>query len=97
MQQKVKDFNGEKRLSPQIRMLDIVSETGELTKEIIKGCNYGESEFKVSYDLKMELGDTLYAILSFCNENQINSQECLEMALEKYKQRLIKKGNMSSK
>ena len=97
MQEKVKIFNGNKKLSPEIRMLDIVSETGELTKEIIKGCSYGEKDFEVTQDLKMELGDTLYALLSFCNENDLVADDCLSMALEKYQKRLKEKGNLSSK
>ena len=42
-QKRVKDFMGEQGLSfsPEARMLDLVSEVGELAKEVLKGSDYG--------------------------------------------------------
>lgn len=97
MQNIVKEFNNNlQKLNPEIRMLDIVSEVGELTKEIIKSNQYGKTSFQITNDLMLEMGDVLYAILSFCEENKIDSEQCLNMAIEKYRNRLIKKGRLDS-
>lgn len=101
MQRKVEEFNVlvnkvHKPMSVLARMLDIQSEVGELSKEVLKATRYGTLPFNVNQDFKMELGDVLYAILSLCDEQKINAQECLDMAIEKMKERLNKKNNLGS-
>lgn len=45
---RVDEFNAEYDLetTPEIRLLDLESETGELAKELLKASEYGESEFE---------------------------------------------------
>ncbi len=43
--------------SPEHRLLDLTSEIGELSKEILKQTNYGKHEFTPSDDWSEELGD----------------------------------------
>lgn len=47
--------------SPEVRMLDLVSETGELAKEWLKGTGYGQREFTHTPGLEEEVGDCLFS------------------------------------
>ena len=44
----------------------------------------------------MELGDVIYSLLSFAIENGIDPKEVLKSAIEKYENRMIKKGHIGS-
>ena len=101
MQNKVKNFNEEKDchfkpMSPEARLLDIMSEIGELGKEILKNTKYGTSDFTLTDDFVMEYGDVLYSMLSLANELNINSDNSLELVLNKYQERINKNNNLSS-
>ena len=101
MQQKVKDFNDsmpchKKPMPASARLLDISSEIGELAKEVLKASNYGTTDFSVTEDFEMELGDVLYSLLSLANETGVNSEKALDKILAKYKARIEKKGSMGS-
>ncbi len=101
MQSKVELFNREKmknkeNMSSESRMLDIQSELGELSKEILKSTNYGTKEFSVTENFEMEFGDVLYSLLSLANETNIDAEECLTKALKKYEARMNKKDDMGS-
>lgn len=101
MQNKVKMFNGnmpchKKPMPPYARLMDINSELGELEKEYLKSTHYGTENFTITDDFKMEFGDVLYSLLSLANETNINTEECLDIALKKYADRINKKKNMGS-
>lgn len=99
MQNKVKEFNqklGHKELNVQMRLLDIISEAGELSKEVVKACEYGEKSFAVNENFELELGDVLYALLSLCNETGVNAEEVLGKVIKKYEKRFLDKGNIGS-
>lgn len=101
MQSKVKSFNEEKmknreKMTSESRMLDIQSELGELSKEILKSTNYGTKEFSVTEDYEMEFGDVLYSLLSLANETNIDAEKCLTKALKKYESRMNKKDDIGS-
>ena len=100
MQNKVKTFNEEilknQPLSPQLRILDIQSELGELSKEILKSTNYGKQKFIVSNDFHLEFGDTLYSLICLANETNIDMEKALDDVLAKYKKRFEQKGNAGS-
>ena len=101
MQNKVKDFNENKNchmepMPVHARILDTQSEMGELAKEYLYCSGYGTDEFVLSNDFKMEYGDVLYCLLSLANELNISADECLDMAIAKYQERIDKKKNMGS-
>ena len=98
MQKIVKEFNEKymKGMSAENRMLDIVSEVGELSKEILKATDYGTKEFEVTEDLKLELGDALYSLLSFAHENGIDAEDAVKKVVDKYAKRFAKKGHIGS-
>ena len=60
------------KLDPQSRMMDITSEVGELSKEVLKSTKYGRKEFTVSSEFEEEYGDVLYSVLSMGLENNID-------------------------
>lgn len=93
MQNKVKIFNNSlpchaKPMPTNARLLDITSELGELSKELLKATNYGTNDFVITEDFKMEFGDLLYALLSLANETGIDAEESLNTVIEKYSNRL---------
>ena len=101
MQNKVKEFNKIKNvslkpMSPESRLMDIVSEVGELSKEVLKNTDYGTKAFSVSEDYIMEYGDVLYSLLSLADETGIDSNEALDKVLDKYRKRLLSKGDIGS-
>lgn len=101
MQDKVKKFNKNKGVHEipmpvNARLLDISSELGELNKEYLKSSSYGTKNFMVSENFKMEFGDVLYSLLSLANETNIDANECLDMALNKYNDRIKNKKSMGS-
>ena len=102
MQNKVEEFNKTKRCHEKpmpiyARLLDIQSEVGELAKEFLNNTKYGTKDFDLSDDFLMEFGDVLYALLSLANELKLKAEDCLDMALEKYKKRIDNKNSMASK
>ena len=98
MEEQVKIFNEKYslKLSPNIRMLDIQSEVGELSKEILLCCDYGEKPFEKTKELELEVGDILYSVISFAIENDISPKRTLENVLDKYSKRYERKGHTGS-
>lgn len=72
---------------PTYRLLDLVSELGELAKDANTSTGYGAepAELAVSED---ELGDALFALLALCDELGVDAGRALETALRKYERRL---------
>lgn len=92
LQKRIKDFTDANNLgtSPGIRMLDIVTEVGEVAKEIIKSTDYGTKPFQAREELKPELGDAIFSIAVLANQLNIDLDEAVGMVLEKYERRLQK-------
>ena len=97
LQIKVNKFVKENNLdSPtEFRVLDLVSEMGEVSKEILKMTDYGTKPLEKNNEIKSELGDVLYSLITVANKLNINLEEALELVLQKYKKRL-KKGSAGS-
>ena len=98
MQKLVKNFVNEYQLntSCEIRYLDLVSEVGELGKELIKCQDYGKKEFEMTPQVVGELGDCLFSLFALCEELGVNGEEALLIALSKYKLRFEQKGSIGS-
>jgi NTP pyrophosphatase (non-canonical NTP hydrolase) len=92
IQQRIKEFTDTHNLnSPaEVRMLDLVSEAGEVAKEIIKSTDYGTKEFQLRPELKSELGDLLFSLTVLANQLDIDLDEALDIVLQKYEKRLSK-------
>lgn len=84
------------RTTPEARFIDVVSEIGELGKEILKGNDYGKKAHQNSPKLKDELGDCLFALLALACEARIDAKSALAVALKKYELRFLEKGEVGS-
>ena len=69
-------------------VLDLVSEVGELAKELILASDYGLKEPEFSANTELELGDCLFSLMLVANELNIDLEKALEKAMAKYKERL---------
>lgn len=92
LQMKVRKFCEEHNLdSPaEHRVLDAMSELGEVAKEILKMSDYGRKPPAYREELKSELGDLLYSIITIANAFDVDMDEALDMVLQKYRKRLNK-------
>ncbi|AFZ72581.1 MazG nucleotide pyrophosphohydrolase domain-containing protein [Natronobacterium gregoryi] len=72
---------------PAFRLLDLVSEVGELAKDANVSTDYGDdpAALELSSD---EVGDALFALLALADDLEIDADAALEEALEKYEQRM---------
>lgn len=98
IQRRIKKFTKEKNLntSPDVRIIDLVSEVGEMAKEVLKATEYGKKDFIVNEDWEGEMGDVLFSLICLANSTGINLEESLCKTLEKYEKRFNNKGNIGS-
>ena len=82
--------------SPQARLLDLVSEAGEVAKELLKGTNYGREAFRPGAAWAGELGDLFFALACLANATGVDLEAALEDALAKYEARLAQRGDAGS-
>ena len=77
------------------RLLDTVSELGEVATEVCTSTEYGDdpSAVDVSDD---ELGDALFALLALCEALGVDAEAALEASLAKYEERLVASGGAGS-
>ena len=66
LQDKVENFCEQHNLSKSVeaRFLDVVSELGELAKEILLNSNYGKKTIENSERLEEEIGDTIFSLIA---------------------------------
>ena len=84
------------QLEAEKRYIDLVSEIGELGKELLLATNYGARPPEYRGNMHGELGDCLFSLLALCDELEIDAEDALAGALEKYKKRALSKGNIGS-
>lgn len=82
--------------SVEIRFIDLISELGELGKEILKGNDYGKKEFCNTENLESEIGDTFFSLICVANCLNIDLQNALDTVLDKYENRFSNNGNIGS-
>ena len=98
-QHKVKEFIKDNNLSTsiEVRLIDLVSEVGELSKEIITGSSYGKSEYSQTSETKSELGDVFFSLIELANLLDVDIDEALDSVLIKYADRISTKDTPASK
>jgi NTP pyrophosphatase (non-canonical NTP hydrolase) len=74
------------------RTLDLVSEVGEVAKEILKMSDYGKKPIQINDEIKSEMGDVLFVLAIIANQLNISLDEALREVLQKYEKRLAKGG-----
>ena len=89
LQDKVKNFCEQNNLSTssEARFLDIVSELGELAKEILLQSVYGKKTIDHSARLEEEVGDTIFSLIALSNSLDIDMEAALDKVLKKYELR----------
>ncbi len=94
IQNKIENFCNENNLNSdaEVRLLDLVSEVGEVSKEILKVSDYGRSEYQVNENLELEIGDLFFSLITLANSLQIDLEKALSKVLDKYQGR-IRTGN----
>jgi NTP pyrophosphatase (non-canonical NTP hydrolase) len=78
------------------RLLDLVSETGEVAKEMLKATQYGAQEFSRTDAWCDEMGDVFFALVCLANETDVNLDDALAAALEKYCARIAERETPAS-
>jgi NTP pyrophosphatase (non-canonical NTP hydrolase) len=97
-QNAVRDFCVGNRLEsrPEIHLLDLLSELGEVAKEFLKKTKYGKDTFAPTPKWGEEMGDALFAIICLANSTQSDLDTVLKEVLAKYQSRINAKGTPSS-
>lgn len=98
-QQLVRNFNENSGMccKPEYRLLDLVSEIGELSKDMLNHSKYGMEKVDLNPAFyREEMGDIYYSFLSLANELNIDLSTELNNTLDKYKKRIRESGNPSS-
>lgn len=72
---------------PAFRLLDLLSELGEVAKDVNESTGYGARPEDAAVNAD-ELGDTLFALLALAEALDVDAGEALDVALEKYERRL---------
>ncbi len=98
LQQTVATFVADHQLQTGVeaRLLDLISEIGELAKENLKSSQYGRQPFAPTSDWAAELGDVAFSLICLANTTNVDLNDALNAALEKYRQRLSQTGDAGS-
>lgn len=98
IQKRVELFTKEKDLNTtlDVRVMDLVSEVGELAKEVLKGTDYGKKSFTQSENWCSELGDVLFSLICLANTTETNLEESINKVFDKYEKRFAASGTIGS-
>ena len=72
------------------RLLDLVSEIGEVSKEVLKATKYGKAAFQRDENWELELGDALFSLVCLANATGVDLEAALLRVLTKYQSRIEK-------
>jgi len=81
---------------PTTHALDLVSEVGEVVKEILLATDYGQKPLQFRPELAGEIGDTLYSLLVLAEACDVDADDALNATLQKYEHRLATHGSTGS-
>ena len=97
-QQLSHDFAQKHNLShpPGVTALDLLSEFGEVAKELLKATDYGNHAPSDNPALADELGDLLYSLCELATAVNVDLDHALTAALAKYEARWQAKGHPGS-
>ncbi len=80
----------------QARLLDLVSEIGEASKEALKATDYGRRPFRARGGWDDELADVFFSLVCVANSTGVDLEAALRGALGKYARRLEAGGGAGS-
>lgn len=81
----------------EARVLDLASEVGELSKELLGGTAYGREPFRRTDGWDGELGDAFFSLVCLANSTGVDLEEVLRETLDKYRGRLDHRGDAGSR
>lgn len=81
---------------PSVRLIDLVSEMGELGKAMLTASGYGSEPVRAAPAIRDEMGDCIFSLLALCESLDIDAAEALSAALDKYAARFRAKGHIGS-
>jgi len=92
IQQLVDNFTKQYRIESavQFRCIDLASEVGELSRELLISTNYGKNEFEPTDNWQSEIGDILFSLICLANSTNVDLEKALYSVLEKYTVRFDK-------
>lgn len=95
----VAEFTHEQGLDTPVsaRLLDVVSEVGELAKEFLEGSAYGKEAAVLRSSWDGELGDLIFSVLSLANVTNVDLEVALADTLDKYRRRMASTGTPGSR
>lgn len=98
IQKTIRDFvaNNNSQTDVNIRLLDLVSKIGELSKEYLKATNYGNEIFINTPQWEEELADVLFSVIVLANRSSVNLDRALKNALTKHASRIESTGQAGS-
>lgn len=70
------------------RLLDLISEVGEMAKELLKATKYGKASFQRTDNWAMEMGDTFFSLICLANSTGVDLDKSLMAVLAKYVKRI---------
>lgn len=82
--------------TPGVYALDLLSELGEVAKELLKATNYGQHAPTDMPEMAGELGDLLYSLCQLATAVNVDLDQALTTALNKYEARWQAKGHLGS-
>jgi NTP pyrophosphatase (non-canonical NTP hydrolase) len=94
-QKNVAEFVNKRQLeaSMEVRLIDLLSEMGEVAKEALKGSAYGKADFDQTPAWAEELGDVFFSLVCLANSTGVDLEKALEDVLVKYEMRLNEREN----
>jgi NTP pyrophosphatase (non-canonical NTP hydrolase) len=84
------------RLTTEARLLDVLSELGELAKEVLKASRYDRQPIVEKKHIADELGDVLFSALALAYECNLDADELVRSAIAKYQHRIATRGTAGS-
>ena len=82
--------------TPSVYALDLMSELGEVAKEILLGTDFGKRPFHPTTELSGELGDALYSLCQLATAAGVDLDQAFTATLQKYEQRWQEKQHFGS-
>lgn len=84
------------RAGVESRTLDLVSEVGEVAKEVLKATRYGDAPFDTPSTWDGELADVFFSLACLANATNVDLDRALDGAIVKYRARLMARGDAGS-
>ncbi|MCA9948005.1 MAG: hypothetical protein KDE48_00020 [Anaerolineales bacterium] len=82
--------------SASVYALDLMSELGEVAKEILLASEYGQQPPRFTPDIAAELGDVLYSLCLLATAVDVDLETALARTLNQYESRRRQKGHPGS-